>query len=195
MFWIVHVFALLLFWPALFITVPLHIIAGRMAPKTAPVQGPPPLPGQRPAQPASAAVPDWFTVLMLVMVGGFIWWMAKLPPTIPVASRSASSAPLTTPAAQPGVERFKVASDATAVYQLISVEGPQTARTIVTLREGSSGKTYSTRIYNCQTREVRQLGAAETIERMNAYKGPSSWAQIVPNSITDGIGGVACKRR
>ena len=30
MFWIVHLFALLLFWPALFLTVPLHIISKKM---------------------------------------------------------------------------------------------------------------------------------------------------------------------
>lgn len=187
MFWIVHLFALLLFWPALFITVPLHIIAGRMAPQTAPGQRPPPLPSER----NPAFVPGWVT---LAVVGGAfatVFWLASSP-----SAPSLGSTPVSPPpAAQPGVGRFRVASDATGIYELISVDGPRTARKIVTLREGPSGKMYTTRIYNCETLKVRQLGAAETIERMHAYKGPSQWAAIVPGSIADGVGGVACKPR
>lgn len=29
LFWVLHFFALILLWPALFVTIPLHIIAGK----------------------------------------------------------------------------------------------------------------------------------------------------------------------
>lgn len=30
MFWILHICAVLFFWPALFMTIPLHVISGKM---------------------------------------------------------------------------------------------------------------------------------------------------------------------
>lgn len=73
MFWIVHLFALLLFWPALFLTVPLHIIAGRIAPKPA-TPKPPPLP----TAPGSDRVPDSQVVGILLFAALMIYGMYKL---------------------------------------------------------------------------------------------------------------------
>ena len=74
MFWIVHLFALLIFPVALFLTVPLHIIASRM-PK--PQAGPPSLPGVHGQRPAGH-VPGPIVAMILVMTGLFVVGMYVL---------------------------------------------------------------------------------------------------------------------
>lgn len=238
MFWVVHLFALILFWPALFVTVPLHIISSRMQPAT-------------PKKSNFTQLPGWFVGSVL---GGFILilvWMARNPSPEPVAASQAVPVPVAPPAAPakpPSAEALKkaieaqagnyaydlavkstqrlielypesaeakaakgqlpklqvqaaqqadftVPSDPGGKFRQLHLEGPYNARTIITRRDGAAGVTYTTRIYNCNTRQYRSLGSASTIEKMRSYDGPSKWSDLVPNSIASVVRDRACAQR
>lgn len=69
MFWIVHLFALLLFWPALFVTVPLHIISSKMAPREKAQEPPKAFPAKQQSE-----APEWLAMLVLSVVLAAIWF-------------------------------------------------------------------------------------------------------------------------
>lgn len=248
MFWIVHLFALLLFWPALFVTVPLHIISSKMTPKAAAQPqptAPPPLPGAK----GEAFVPGWASIAAICGTVAFLFWYSGRPPTpaptatVPAApakpakpakpataealwaavqsneskyaygaaagnakrllalhptSKEARKAKELLPKLEAGMKvqvDFTVPSDPNGKFRLLHLEGPASARKIITFRQGPSGPMYTTRIYNCGTSKYRQLGASESPERMRSYSGPSPWTDLMPNSIASYVGGVACKSR
>jgi hypothetical protein len=241
MFLLIHLLALILFWPALFVTVPLHIISSKM----------------KPAEPKKKSnftqLPGGFVATVL---GGFILflvWLARNPTVepapAPVAAQAAKveapapaapAAPPTAAAMMKAIKAqegnyvydmaaktaqrlidlhpdsaeakaakgmlpklqelaavqfdFKVPSDPNGSFRLLHLEGPYSARTVVTLRRGKEDNTYTTRIYNCNTMKYRQLGSAYSIENMRKYSAPSKWADLVPNSIATHVRDKACAK-
>lgn len=239
MFLIIHLLALILFWPALFVTVPLHIISSQM----------------KPAEPKKSnftQLPGSFVAIVLGSICLFIVWMARNPTpattAAPVATTppvaAAPAAPATPPTAAvlmtglrgqqdnyayamaaktaqrlidlhpeskeakaarellPKLQElaaqqvdFTIPSDPGGKFRQLLLEGPYTARKIITRREGASGITYTTRLYNCQTGKFTALGSSETPESMRASKVQSRLADRVPGSIADVVGDRACAKR
>ena len=87
-----------------------------------------------------------------------------------------------------------VPTDAKARYTILEIGGNYPNKTIVTRRVGSSGTTYSRRIYDCSTRMVKYLGSGDTVAEMNSSRPDPRMAPIVERSIADYVGREACKR-
>lgn len=93
-------------------------------------------------------------------------------------------------AAEPPVS---IPSDSKAQYSVLEKNGTGTERTIVTKRVGSSGTSYSRRIYNCKENTVRYLGTGDTRAAMNSSRPDPTIAPIVEGSIAYYVGLHACK--
>ncbi len=87
-----------------------------------------------------------------------------------------------------------VPSDSKAKYTILEVGGKFPSRTIVTKRVGSSGTSYSKRLYNCSNHTVKYLGSGDTLSAMASSKPDPKMAEIVSGSIADYVGRQACKR-
>ncbi|PPT49564.1 hypothetical protein XarbCFBP8147_13025 [Xanthomonas arboricola] len=87
-----------------------------------------------------------------------------------------------------------VPTDAKATYAILQVGGKFPIRTIVTKRIGSSGTSYSKRIYNCSNNTVKYLGTGDTLSDMARSKPDPNMGPIVAQSIADYVGREACKR-
>ncbi len=87
-----------------------------------------------------------------------------------------------------------VPTDAKAKYTILEIDGKYPNRTIVTKRVGSSGTSYSKRIYNCSNNTVKYLGSGDTLAEMARSKPDPKMAPIIPQSIADYVGRQACKR-
>ena len=102
---------------------------------------------------------------------------------------------LTASAASFAAEKPQVVpTDAKAKYTILEIGGQWPNRTIVTKRIGSSGTSYSKRIYNCSNNTVKYLGSGDTLADMAQSKPDPKMAPIVPQSIADYVGRQACKR-
>jgi hypothetical protein len=87
---------------------------------------------------------------------------------------------------------LNVPSDPQAQYFVLETGGSGAERTIVTKRVGSSGTSYSNRIYNCQEKTVKYLGTGDTLEEMERSQPGPFMAPIVPGSIAYYVGLKAC---
>ncbi len=87
-----------------------------------------------------------------------------------------------------------IPTDANARYTILEIGGTHPNRTIVTRREGSSGVTYSTRLYNCVAQTTKYLGTGSSIEAMRASRPDPRMSEIVPRSIAFYVGKEACRR-
>ena len=87
-----------------------------------------------------------------------------------------------------------VPTDAKAKYTILETGGKWPNRTIVTKRVGSSGTSYSKRLYNCTNNTVKYLGTGDTLAEMAQSKADPKMAPIVGQSIADYVGRQACKR-
>jgi hypothetical protein len=97
-------------------------------------------------------------------------------------------------AAQAADKPFKIPTDAKAKYWVLEMGGQWPNRTIVTKRVGSSGTSYSKRLYDCANSTVKYLGSGDTLADMANSKPDKKMAPIVPESIADYVGRRACKR-
>lgn len=97
------------------------------------------------------------------------------------ANAAAAEIPLTVP------------SDAGAQYFVLEKSGPNPERTIVTRRIGSSGTTYSRRLYNCNDNTVKYLGTGDSIVAMNNSRPDPKMTPIVEGSIAYYVGRYACR--
>ncbi len=88
---------------------------------------------------------------------------------------------------------FSVPSDSNAQYFIIERGGTMNEPIIVTRRVGSSGESYSKRIYNCLENTVKYLGSGSTLVVMNNSKPAPKMALIVDNSIAYHVKLQACK--
>ncbi|TXD43108.1 hypothetical protein TR80_009645 [Xanthomonas campestris] len=87
-----------------------------------------------------------------------------------------------------------VPTDAKAQYAILEVGGKFPNRTIITKRVGSSGTSYSKRLYNCSNNTVKYLGTGDTLSDMARSKPDPNMGPIVAQSIADYVGREACKR-
>lgn len=87
-----------------------------------------------------------------------------------------------------------IPTDAKAKYTILEIGGKWPNRTIVTKRAGSSGTSYSKRIYNCSNNTVKYLGSGATLTEMGRSNPDPKVAPIVQQSIADYVGRQACKR-
>lgn len=86
-----------------------------------------------------------------------------------------------------------VPSDPKATYTILARDTSGNERTITTKRVGSSGTSYSRRLYNCADRTVKYLGSGETLEQMEASQPDPRMGPIVTGSIADYVGAEACR--
>jgi hypothetical protein len=100
-----------------------------------------------------------------------------------IVSFGASSAPY----------QIQIPTDSKATYTVIEKGSQGNLRTIVTKREGTYGTTFSQRIYNCDSNEVKYLGSGDSLEEMKNAKADPSMAPIVNQSIAYYVGREACK--
>ncbi|MFY7398654.1 hypothetical protein, partial [Enterobacter cloacae complex sp. IR53030] len=89
--------------------------------------------------------------------------------------------------------QIQVPTDSKATYTVLDKGSQGPLRTITTKREGSSGVTFSQRIYNCEANEVKYLGSGESLEEMKNSKADPSMSPIVSDSIAYYLGREACK--
>lgn len=91
-------------------------------------------------------------------------------------------------------KNLAVPTDAKAKYTILEIGGKWPDRTIVTKRVGSSGTSFSKRIYNCSNNTVKYLGSGDTLIDMGKSNPDPKMAPVVPQSIADYVGRQACKR-
>ena len=66
-------------------------------------------------------------------------------------------------------------------------------RSIVTKRVGSSGVSYSKRLYDCKNNTVKYLGTGDSIDAMNKSKEDVNMSPIFNGSIAYEVGLIICK--
>lgn len=98
------------------------------------------------------------------------------------------------PAAFAVEKSMAIPTDAKAKYTILETGGKWPNRTIVTKRVGSSGTSYSKRLYNCSNNTVKYLGTGDTLAEMARSKADPKMSPIVGQSIADYVGRQACKR-
>lgn len=86
-----------------------------------------------------------------------------------------------------------VPSDAKASYLVLEKGGSGSQRTIVTKRTGSSGTSYSKRLYDCSNGTVKYLGSSDSLEGMKRSKPDPKMGPIVEGSIAYYVGLEACR--
>ncbi|MFZ5231580.1 hypothetical protein ACOY6S_13020 [Enterobacter bugandensis] len=92
-----------------------------------------------------------------------------------------------------GSYQIQVPTDSKATYTVLEKGSQGSLRTITTKREGTSGITYSQRIYNCEANEVKYLGSGESLEEMKNSNADPSMSPVVSESIAYYLGREACK--
>ncbi|MDU5454474.1 MAG: hypothetical protein E6095_13215 [Pseudescherichia vulneris] len=92
-----------------------------------------------------------------------------------------------------GAYQIQVPTDSKATYTVLDKKSQGSLRTITTKREGSSGVTFSQRIYNCEANEVKYLGSGDSLEEMNNSNPDPNMSPIVSESIAYYLGREACK--
>lgn len=75
----------------------------------------------------------------------------------------------------------------------MKVNNNKDLRSIVTKRVGSSGVSYSKRLYDCKNKMVKYLGTGDTIEQMNKSKEDSKMGAIFNGSVAYEISLIICK--
>lgn len=73
-----------------------------------------------------------------------------------------------------------------------NVNSNKNLRSIVTKRVGSSGTTYSKRLYDCKNNTVKYLGTGDSIEAMNKSKEDANMSPIFTGSIAYEVGLIIC---
>ncbi|HSI45113.1 MAG TPA: hypothetical protein VK950_02960 [Methylophilus sp.] len=86
-----------------------------------------------------------------------------------------------------------VPSDPKAQFFVLEKGGNGSERTIVTKRVGSSGTSYSKRLYNCKNSTVKYLGTGDSLTEMTSSRADQNMGPIVEGSIAYYVGVEACK--
>jgi hypothetical protein len=86
-----------------------------------------------------------------------------------------------------------IPSDPKASYLVLEKGGSGSQRTIVTKRTGSSGTSYSKRLYDCSNGTVKYLGSSDSLEGMKRSKPDPKMGPIVEGSIAHYVGLEACR--
>jgi len=88
---------------------------------------------------------------------------------------------------------IRIPSDSNAEYSILEKQGSGSERTITTKRTGSSGTTYSRRLYNCAQETFKYLGTGESFEAMASASPDPVMSAIVQGSISYYVGLEACR--
>lgn len=89
---------------------------------------------------------------------------------------------------------ISVPSDpAASFYMMDKVVEQGGGRVIITRRVGSSGESWSRRIYDCGEYTVKYLGTGATRAAMDAGKPDPNMTRVLPRTIADDVGRVACR--
>jgi hypothetical protein len=88
---------------------------------------------------------------------------------------------------------LNVPSDSTARYFILEKGGKGALRTIVTKRVGSSGTSYSTRLYNCVDNTVKYLGTGDSLEAMRKSYPDPNMGSVIQGSIAYYVANEACR--
>jgi hypothetical protein len=86
-----------------------------------------------------------------------------------------------------------VPSDAKAQYSVLEKDGVGDERTIITKRTGSSGTSYSKRLYNCANSTAMYLGTGDSMAEMENSKPDPGMSPILERSIAYYVGIEACR--
>lgn len=128
--------------------------------------------------------------------------------TVPLRKPAGSERPVTAAEIQADFERERdaearrkavgmllaVPSDPGATFFVMDKVTEQGAsRIIVTRRVGSSGETWSRRIFDCASYTVKYLGSGSTRAAMDAGKADPNMVNVLPGSIADDVGRAACR--
>ncbi len=90
--------------------------------------------------------------------------------------------------------RIDVPSDPGAAFYLMDKVTDQGAsRIIITRRIGSSGESWSRRIFNCTDYTVKYLGSGATRAAMDASRPDPNMTNVLPGTIADDVGRAACR--
>ena len=87
---------------------------------------------------------------------------------------------------------FNVPSDSNASFYILEKGGSGSERTILTKRVGSSGTTFSKRLYNCDNSTVKYLGTGDSLIQMQSSSPDANMSPIIKGSIAYYVGIEAC---
>jgi hypothetical protein len=85
-----------------------------------------------------------------------------------------------------------IPSEPKAAYFVLEKSITGNEATIVTKRVGSSGTSYSRRLYNCVDKTVKYIGSGDSIDAMNASAPDPKMSPIFERSIAYYVGIEAC---
>lgn len=88
---------------------------------------------------------------------------------------------------------LRVPSDSKARYTVLEIAGTYHLRTIVTRREGSSGTSYSRRLYDCASDTVTYLGTGDSPEAMRTSRANPRMGPVGEGGIAYYVGIEACR--
>lgn len=90
-------------------------------------------------------------------------------------------------------KQLDVPSDPGAQFYVLDKAKKNGQSVIITKRVGTSGVSYSSRLYDCSNYTVKYLGTGETRQEMEQSSPDPNMAPIVNGSIADYVGREACK--
>jgi hypothetical protein len=93
----------------------------------------------------------------------------------------------------PSLLALSVPSDPNAQIYVLEKGEQGNERTIVTKRVGSSGTSYSKRLYNCQDNTVKYLGSGNSVEAMARSPADAAMGPVQEGSIAYYVGLQACQ--
>lgn len=109
------------------------------------------------------------------------------------ATEAMQEPPPTTVTAMPEGKPLVIPSDPNAKYYVIDKAKENGNAVIITQRIGSSGVSYSSRLYDCANGAVKYLGTGATRAAMEASAPDPSMGPITSGSIADYVGQEACQ--
>jgi hypothetical protein len=126
---------------------------------------------------------DWrFSVAMIfIIIAGFLGYGYVQIRSIPNNSNQLS-----------GRTSLSVPSDPRASYFVLEKDRNGSQSVIVTKRVGSSGTSYSKRLYSCSDGTVKYLGTGDSLDAMSKSMPDPNMGPIVEGSITYYVGLEAC---
>jgi hypothetical protein len=107
------------------------------------------------------------------------------------STSSLSEVPTTTDA--PSLLALSVPSDPHAQIYVLEKGEQGNERTIVTKRVGSSGTSFSKRLYNCKDNTVKYLGSGDSVEAMARSRADAAMGSVQEGSIAYYVGLQACQ--
>ncbi len=89
-------------------------------------------------------------------------------------------------------KQIQIPFDAKAQYFILERGGSTNNPTLVTKRVGSSGTSYSKRLFDCSAGTVKYLGTGDSLEAMSMSKPDANMAPLVDGSIAYYLWREAC---